>query len=150
MEHPREGGLSRATAAPLAERGPERRELELGERMRAAEVVRVEAAGVEPVGKEAGGERRPSEHADPAFASQRQDVALRLPVQQAVLVLQCPDRADGEGALDVCGWMVRDAAGAHLSFLDQTLHFAPRLLDRRVAIDVVQLHEVEPLDAEPA
>jgi hypothetical protein len=55
MEHPGEGPLRRATAAALAERGSDRRELELGERVRAAEVVRIEDAGVEPVSEEAGG-----------------------------------------------------------------------------------------------
>src|SRR6266545_4300022 len=105
--------------------------------------MKIERLGIEAVREEAGGERRPRQDADSAVAGERQDLALGIAVQQAVLVLQRRHGSDGEGALDICGGMVRDAAVPDLAFVDQPLYLAPRLLDRDAAIDVVQLDEVE-------
>ena len=70
-------------------------------------------------------------------------------VQQAVLVLQRRDRADRERALDRVDRMVGDPAVAHLALGDQAVQLTPGLFDRRVAVDVVELHQVEPFPSQP-
>src|SRR2546421_11595041 len=98
--------------------------------MRTAEVVGIEPFEVEVPGEEACGEWGPRQHAEAALDGERQDLALRLAVEQAVLVLKRGDGADRERALDLRGGMVGDAAVAHLPFRDQALHLRPGLLDR--------------------
>ena len=58
--------------------------------------------------------------------------------------------ADALGPLQQAHVEVRDAAGAHLSVVDQPGHLAPRVLDRRSdPIGPVELVQIDALDAEP-
>jgi hypothetical protein len=118
--------------------------------MSPAEVVPIERIEVELAREEAARERRPGEDADPVLAREWKDVSLRLTVKEAVLVLQRGYGPDRERALDRRGGMVRDAAVADLALGNELLQLAPRLLDRRRAVDVVELQEVDDVGAKAA
>jgi hypothetical protein len=78
-QYPGEGDLCGAPRAPLADRAEcrsKRCEVEGGEGVTPAEIVRVERIDVERVREEATGKRRPREHADPMLLRQRQDFSL--------------------------------------------------------------------------
>src|SRR3954452_22014800 len=66
-------------------------------------------------------------------------------MQEAVLVLQRPDRADRKRSLDVRDRMVGDATVSHLPLVDQALDLRPRILDRRCAVDIVELEKLDAL-----
>jgi len=117
-QYPGEGDLCGAPRASLADRAEcrsKRSEVEGGEGVTPAEIVRVERIDVERVREEATGKRRPREHADPMLLRQRQDFSLGAAVQEAVLVLQRGHGADREGPLDRLRGMVRDPSVAHLA-----------------------------------
>jgi hypothetical protein len=119
------GSAASVSVADRPKRRAERAEVELREWMSMPEVIGVEAVEIEVVREEARGKWRPREHADSLSLGERQDVALVLAVEQAVLVLQPCDRADCECALDRVGRVIRDPAVPHLPFLDQRLQLAP-------------------------
>src|SRR5438105_3543964 len=115
-----------------------------------AEVVRLEPLDREAVREEPARERRPREHPDSARLREREHVALGRAREQAVLMLQRDDRADGERALHELRRMVREAAVANLALGDEAHHLAPRLLDRYGRIGIVRLEQVDVIGAQPA
>ena len=104
----------------------------------------------EAVGEEPARERRPDDHAELVPLREREQVLLVVAGERRVLELERRDRPDGERPLHQLRRMVREAAVADLAFRDELLQRAPRLLDRHVPVDVVELQEVEPLTPEPA
>src|SRR5439155_22352505 len=99
-----EADRTRGDASAFAtELGPEIREGERRERMRAAEVPVVERMYVEAVGEESARERRPHDHAQSAFEREREDLVLDVADERAVLVLQRDDRPDRQRTLDLVG-----------------------------------------------
>src|SRR5205814_6572303 len=115
------------------------------ERVVVAEVVRDEPGEIEVIRQEARSQRRPGEDPDAALDREREDLRLGVAVEQAVLVLQRAYGADVERPLDVGGGVVRGAAVADIAFVDQALYLGPGVLDRRRAVDVVELQQVDAL-----
>ena len=153
MQHPGERYLGGgATLAPpgLRQPGAQRRQVEPGERVVVAEVVRDEPGEFEVIRQEARSQRRPGEDPDAALDREREDLGLGVAVEQAVLVLQRAYGADAEHPLDVGGGVVRDAPVADLAFVDQALHLGPGVLDRRRAVDIVELQQIDALAPQPA
>ena len=70
---------------------------------------------------------------------ERQHAALGRTREQRELMLQGGDGSDGQRALDELGRMVGQAAVPHFSLTDELVQRAPRLLDRRCGIRIVEL-----------
>ncbi len=85
----------------------------------------------------------------PLPTAPRDHLAERALAQQAQLRLHTVDVPDVLAAIQQCDVEVRDARPPHLSLLHQLGHRRPRRLDRRPRVRVVELVQVDPLDAEP-
>ena len=120
----------------------------LRQRRGAAEVVRLELVRREAVDEEPARERRPAEQADPVAAHHLEHVRVPRPLEQAERLLARRHRRDGMRALDQLAGVVREPSPADLPLLPEPLQLAPRLLDRRRAVEVVDLEQVDVVDAE--
>ena len=90
------------------------------------------------------------QHAEAVSFGERQDVAFVCAVEQAVLVLQdAATSPNGECPLDRLGGMLEMPPWRTFPFADQPPQLAPRLLDRRLRVDVVDLHQVQAVGLEP-
>jgi hypothetical protein len=147
---PGERNLSRGAPslrADLVQRRTEWLQIQGGERMSPAEVLSVKRVEVEPIRQEPARQRRPGEDTDAVCLREREDVVLRVAMKEAVLVLQASHRAGRKGALDRLDRMIRDAAVANLALIDEAPELAPRFLDRRGTVDVVELEELDVIGA---
>ena len=124
-------------------------ELQVGEGMRAPEVVFRERVERKAVGEEAARERRPDDDAELVLQRVREQLLLVVAGEHRVLKLQRRDGPEGERPLHELRRMVGQAAVPDLACRDELLERAPRLLDRHVAVGVVELQKVELLAPEP-
>jgi hypothetical protein len=95
------------------------------------------------------GERRPDDDAELVLQRVREQLLLVVAGERRVLKLQRRDRPRRERTLHELRRMVRQAAVPDLACRDELLERAPRLLDRHVAVGVVELQKVELLAPEP-
>lgn len=104
-----------------------------------AEVVRLECVDGEVVGQEAARERRLAEKPDPVLAHEAEHLRVVGPGQEAQLLLTRRHRRERVRTRDQLDRVVGKPAPANLSFLDQPLDLAPRVLNWRRRVDVVDL-----------
>src|SRR5437879_3482619 len=104
-------------------------EVQLGERVRASEVVLGEGVGRETVGEEPARERRPDDDAETAVERVREQILLVRSRERRILELEYCDRPDGQRALHELRRMIGEAAVANLPLGNELLKRAPRLLD---------------------
>ena len=84
----------------------------------------------------------------PSSRQALQRLLALLAVEQRILVLHRRDRMHLVRAADGLRIGFRQAERAHLALLDQALHRADRVLDRRVRVDAVLVVEVDDVDAQ--
>src|SRR5258706_946780 len=99
-------------------------------------------------GEHATPERRVSDERDAELAAAGERFLAVLPVEQRILVLHRRDRMHLVRAADRFGPRLRQAELAHFALLEQALHRAHRVLDRRIRVDTVLVVEVDDVDAQ--
>ena len=158
MEQPRDGELAGRDALlgsdllhALDEVEVALEVLALEARVGPAEVVLGEIVGRRDLaGEEAAPERAVGDEADAELADRREDLVLGVARPERVLGLKRADRVDLMRAPDRAGGCLGEAQVAHLALLDELLHRAHRLLDRRVRVHAVLVVEIDVVDAQAA
>jgi hypothetical protein len=118
----------------------------LKERLAPASIENRRPARIRAAGEQAPRERRVGEESDPLRPHARQDLGLDAAVEQVVEVLRAREPPVAEQAIgddDVPRREVRDADGPDLALVAQALELAEGLVQRRMGIPLMDLHEVE-------
>src|ERR1700741_1286187 len=104
---------------------------------------------VHRAGQHAAAERRVGDERDAELPGRLEGLLSLFSVQQGIFVLHGGNGMHLVRAMDGLGTRLRQTQRAHFALLDEALHRADRVLDRRIGINAMLVIEVDDVDPEP-